>query len=57
MAFDRQAGGHAFDFSREVCLKCGMTREHFEDNGKPACKGKPGASEDQRQQPLIVPEE
>ncbi len=41
MALDRRAGGHAFGFDREVCVKCGMTREHFEDNGKPACKGRP----------------
>ena len=41
MAFDRQAGGHAFDFNRGVCEKCGMTREQFEDNGEPRCKGRP----------------
>jgi hypothetical protein len=41
MAFDRRAGGHAFDFDREVCVKCGMTREFYQDNGKPPCKGKP----------------
>jgi hypothetical protein len=40
MAFDRRAGGHSFDFSRDVCAKCGMTRELFEDNGKPPCQGK-----------------
>jgi ribosomal protein L37E len=41
MAFDRRAGGHAFDFDREVCVKCGMSREYYEDNGKPPCRGKP----------------
>jgi len=39
MAFNRNAGGHAFDFSTGVCAKCDMTREHYEDNGQPACIG------------------
>jgi hypothetical protein len=41
MAFDRTSGGHRFDFSSGVCHRCGMTREHYEDNGKPICRGKP----------------
>jgi hypothetical protein len=41
MAFDRLAGGHRFDFSRGVCQRCGMSREKFEDNGRPRCTGKP----------------
>jgi hypothetical protein len=44
MASDRQSGGHYFDFSTELCVKCGMNREHYEDNGKPRCAGKmPGS--------------
>ncbi len=45
MPFNRQAGGHAFDFSTEKCVKCGMTREHFQDNGKPPCRGSPASGE------------
>lgn len=41
MAFDRKAGGHRFDFSRVVCVKCGMTRKYFRDNGEPRCEGRP----------------
>jgi hypothetical protein len=41
MAFDRMAGGHRFDFSRGVCQRCGMSREKFEDHGRPRCTGKP----------------
>lgn len=40
MAFKRDAGGHAFDFSTGVCAKCDMTRENYEDNGEPACTGR-----------------
>jgi hypothetical protein len=40
MTFDRQSGGHAFDFDRGVCVRCGMTREQYEDSGEPRCKGK-----------------
>ena len=56
MAFDRRAGGHAFDFDREVCVKCGMTREHFEDNGKPQCKGKPKET-DKPRRPMPIEDE
>jgi hypothetical protein len=48
VAFDRRAGGHAFDFDREVCVKCGMSREHYQDNGKPPCKGKPSSENAER---------
>ena len=41
MAFDRKAGGHRFDFGSEVCLKCGMTRKYFQDNGEPRCERRP----------------
>jgi ribosomal protein L37E len=54
MVFDRRAGGHAFNFSSGVCAKCGMTREHFQDNDKPACKGKPSAPPDK---PIMVADE
>jgi hypothetical protein len=30
--------GHTFDFDTDVCTKCGMSREAYEDTGKPACK-------------------
>ena len=33
----RRAGGHAFDFDCDVCVRCGMTRPHFDDNGRPPC--------------------
>jgi hypothetical protein len=36
---DKPENGHIFDFDTDKCKKCGMTREHYEDNGKPACKG------------------
>jgi len=39
MKLDRQTGGHAFSFDAGVCAKCGMFREHYEDNGKPRCAG------------------
>jgi len=39
MGFSLKAGDHAFDFSAGVCAKCGMTREHYEDNGEPRCTG------------------
>jgi len=48
MAFDRRAGGHAFDFDREICVKCGMSREYFEDNGQPACRGRTEAHRNNR---------
>jgi hypothetical protein len=57
MSFDRQAGGHNFDFSTEACATCGMSREEFEDTGKPPCKGKPSAAKTRRQQPLTVSDE
>ena len=37
MRFDRQAKGHAFDFDRGVCVRCGMTREKYQDSGEPKC--------------------
>lgn len=36
----KEENGHTFDFSTEKCTKCGMTKEHYEDNGKPLCKGR-----------------
>jgi hypothetical protein len=41
MAFDKAAGGHAFDFNTRACVKCGMSDEHYRDNGKPECTGQP----------------
>jgi hypothetical protein len=38
MAFNRSAGGHAFD-DGEKCAKCGMTRKQFDDNPK-RCTGR-----------------
>lgn len=37
MALDRRAGGHAFDFSTMACVRCGMPREHYDDNVEPRC--------------------
>ena len=37
MAFDYNAGGHAFGWTDDVCAKCGMTRRQFEATGKPRC--------------------
>lgn len=41
MSFNSKAGGHRFDFSSEVCVKCGMTRKYFQDNREPRCEGRP----------------
>jgi len=57
MAFDRRAGGHAFDFNRDVCAKCGMTREQYEDNGNPPCKGKPADADAEKRGPAVIEEE
>jgi len=54
MPFDREAGGHAFDFDRDVCVKCGMSREKYQDNGKPPCKGK--KQEDKPREPIQIDE-
>lgn len=54
MPFDREAGGHAFDFDREVCVKCGMSREKYQDNGNPPCKGK--KQEDKPREPIQIDE-
>lgn len=37
--FFRRAGGHRFNFSHGVCLRCGISREEFEDGGRPWCTG------------------
>jgi len=37
MALNRTEGGHAFDFDRDVCVRCGMSREKYEDSGRPRC--------------------
>jgi hypothetical protein len=39
--FDRTAGDHRFDFSRGVCVVCGITRKEFEDEDCPPCTGQP----------------
>jgi len=54
MSFDRTAGGHRFDFSRMVCVRCEMSHEHFEDNGRPQCKGRPP---DKRERLTIPPDD
>ena len=53
MAFDRQAGGHYFDFSTLACVKCGMSREHYQDNGQPRCAGK----KPEPRAPMTIPED
>jgi hypothetical protein len=47
MAIDRRAGGHAFDFSTDVCAKCAMTRPYYEDNGHPNCAGQAPKARDE----------
>jgi hypothetical protein len=39
--FDRTAGDHRFDFGRDVCVVCGITRNEFEDEDRPRCTGQP----------------
>jgi hypothetical protein len=41
MAFDRQAGGHAF-LPGGPCAKCRMTREEYDNHPTP-CTGRPAA--------------
>jgi hypothetical protein len=53
MAFDRRSGNHAFDFDAGVCQRRGMSREQYEDNGKPPCTGRKPATPEH----LQVPEE
>ena len=36
----QQENGQVFNFATDKCEKCGMSREAYEDNGKPPCKGK-----------------
>ncbi len=45
----KQENGHAFDFDSDTCVRCGMTRRSYEDNGKPVCRGK--NSDASRKQP------
>jgi hypothetical protein len=40
MSAPKLENGHIFNFDTEKCENCGMTREHYEDNGKPTCKVK-----------------
>jgi hypothetical protein len=54
MAFDRQAGGHAFDFDRGVCVKCGMTREAYQDNGFSLCQTMRTSSEKQKEKTHLI---
>lgn len=44
MAIDPGERGHHLDFDTDTCTKYGMTREEYEDNGKPRCKGKKSVS-------------
>jgi hypothetical protein len=53
MAFDRAGGGHYFDLITEKCVKCDMTREHYQDRGQPQCTGKMPES----RAPMTVPQE
>jgi hypothetical protein len=47
MPFDREGGGHAFDLISKKCGRCGMTREAYEDHGKPRCPGRPRLRQDE----------
>lgn len=44
-------GEHHFDFDRDVCVKCGMTRNQYDDTGKPPCTRK--MRPDQREQQAV----
>lgn len=35
----REVNGHQFDFDRDVCLICGMSRPKFDDSDSPRCSG------------------
>lgn len=47
MLFDRQEGNHAWATDRSKCAICGMAREHYEDRGKPPCRGRPAQIPDE----------
>jgi hypothetical protein len=32
--------GHHFNFSTDVCDMCDMSRNEYDDSGKPFCKGR-----------------
>ena len=36
-AVEREERGHVFHCISDVCCKCGMIREDFEDRGRPQC--------------------
>jgi hypothetical protein len=57
MALDRFAGGHDFGVSDVVCSKCGMSREEYENTGKPRCKGKAPDADRTQCGPTFVEEE
>jgi hypothetical protein len=57
MPFDRKAGGHAFDLERGVCARCGMSREHFQDNDEPACSGQSEGAGSAAGLPPFVPDD
>jgi hypothetical protein len=49
----KQDNGHSFnDFG--PCENCGMTQEHYEDNGKPVCKGRK-ASAPRKARSRVIP--
>jgi hypothetical protein len=41
LARERRENGHNFAFDRDVCTRCGMSLEDYEDHGKPRCLGRP----------------
>jgi hypothetical protein len=53
MAFDLQAGGHAFDLVSKKCGECGMTRENYDDHGK-LCTGRHAAAPRQDDKPQFI---
>jgi hypothetical protein len=57
MALDRFAGEHDFGLSDVVCSKCGMSREEYENTGKPRCKGKAPDADRTQCGPTFVEEE
>jgi hypothetical protein len=36
---DHWENGHIFAFDREVCTRCGISLDDYEERGKPECPG------------------
>jgi hypothetical protein len=47
---ERRQNAHNFSFEGDVCTWCGMSLEHYQDRGKPRCRGIPTAPTEPRKQ-------